>query len=77
MDLCFLWGYSQALHQIELYACFTECDYALEVKRPGLYNCMDIKIEQHVALPKHIYSVTLLSTERVCTGHWNHVSSYF
>lgn len=48
---------------------FTECEYAPAVKRPGFYNCMDIKTEQHIALPKHIYSVTLLSTERVSTGH--------
>lgn len=66
---CGPYGVIPKLYNKHRTECFTEYEYALEVKRPGFFNCMDIKIEQRVSLPKHIYSVTLLSTERVSTGH--------
>lgn len=67
--ICASYGVIPKLYNKYRTECFTECECALEVKRAGFYNSVDIKIEQHVALPKHIYGVTLLSTERVSTGH--------
>lgn len=61
VDLCLQWSYSQALHQIQDWMLYWVWVWARS-EETRLSNRVDIKIEQHVTLPKLVYGVTLLSS---------------